>query len=220
MDEGIGLIDFSDLPPRWRTVLQLVLREQALSYDALEATFGALPEDERITSDDLRAVVAELCDLQWLIRSRADDQVVYKVNLRRRTGRNQMAHIWDALGVEKKESDAESPVVPRRGANRPLPKSIWNNLSDAERTQTTRAVQVDEDTPGKPDETQTTPALRPRRGSALDNLSFDADAPKNPADETHPSDTPSDEAKPVPKPRHSFWDNLTSDDKTDDKPHR
>lgn len=222
MDEGIGLIDFSNLPPRWRAVLQLILREHTLSYDALETAFAALPDPDRIAADDLRAIVAELCDRQWLVRAIIDDRTVYKVNLRRQTGRNQMAHVWDALGLEETNKE-ETPPHLRRGANRPLPKKIWNSLSDAAATQTARAVRLEDAAPDQADETQSPAISTPH---TADNPDVDeTQAPSAPfkldPDDTHAAPAPDKpdaeetQAPAPPKPRRRLWESLSFDSDSD-----
>src|SRR5262245_58313368 len=104
MNEGFSILDFGDLPPDWRTVLRLVLRGNTMTDTQRWAAVQALPEDERMSRNQLNDVLTTLCNRRWLMMNVDNQRTFYRVNIRRRTTHALAHHIWNALGVERPEA--------------------------------------------------------------------------------------------------------------------
>lgn len=189
MSEGIRLTELKDLPPAQRIVLQAVMR-RALTYDALLQTVSDSTSEVSLTAAELDRTIAGLIERGWLVHE--DDH--YRANIARKPGKRLSKRIWDALDdveadekTERTAADDDNNDQIRRGGNRRLPGSIWENLD-------------------KPDETPR-PARRQKLSAGLwDTLSDEkpppesTDAPDANTTPAPPADTTDNEPPPA-RPR-------------------
>jgi hypothetical protein len=101
---GISVLDLADLPPAFRKIMRLMLRQLQLSYPQLCEAIDALPADERLTRADLNNALEELSDQAWLIQIGTGERAIYKVNLRRKAGSKLGESIWQTLDAKLKSS--------------------------------------------------------------------------------------------------------------------
>lgn len=193
MNDGVDLLDLTNLPSHWRTILQIVMREQSISHDDLVAAVKRLPDGERLDDAKLKNTIAELTERRWLQKRRRNDQVIYKAFIRRKGGSAQMDQIWNALGLDSLDKDeADAPKAPEATPStgrREVPENIWNALGTAQ-----------EESP------------RPRRErSKLMNNIWDSIA--NEEEEKPKGEAPTTpQAKQTRRKPTNIWDNLTASD--------
>jgi len=108
--DGIKASYLLDLPPQQRRVMRLLLRHAELTLDDLRKALDALPEAERLTSDEIDSAIKVLIEQNWLIRLEANAVVSYKANFQRKTA-----------------SDSENPAPRRRSAS-PVARGVWDAL--------------------------------------------------------------------------------------------
>ncbi|MBI5052737.1 MAG: hypothetical protein HZC38_18935 [Chloroflexi bacterium] len=108
---GIKASYLLDLPPQQRRIMRLLLRHAELTLVDLRKALDALPEDERLTSDEIDNAIKALIEQNWLIRLEANNVVSYKANfqrgsekpgLRRRSASPIARDVWDALEAKDK----------------------------------------------------------------------------------------------------------------------
>jgi predicted transcriptional regulator len=63
-----------------------MLRKPRMSYDELCQVVAELPEEQRVSAADLDSALASLCEKSWLVRSEEAGVVIYAVNVRKKTG--------------------------------------------------------------------------------------------------------------------------------------
>lgn len=92
--EGITILDLTDLPLNLKRIMKLMLREQELSLTQIEAENAVLPEEERLSSDQLSTALDELTSQFWLICRGEGTTKRYQVNLRYKKG---IKAVWSIL---------------------------------------------------------------------------------------------------------------------------
>jgi hypothetical protein len=100
---GISVLDLADLPPAFRKIMRLMLRQLQLSYPQLCEAIDALPADEGLTRANLNSALEELSDQAWLIQIGTGERAIYKVNLRRKAGSKLGESIWSTLDSKLKD---------------------------------------------------------------------------------------------------------------------
>ena len=78
----MGLSSFDllgDVPPTHKTVMKIFLRRIILSPDELVAAVAELPEEKRITKEQLDEAIQALLGLGWLKQIEKNGQMVYTV---------------------------------------------------------------------------------------------------------------------------------------------
>lgn len=99
---GISIPDLADLPPALRKIMRLMLRKIQMNYADLSAAVAELPEDQRLSDEDLHKTLETLVQQAWLIQIGSKERAVYKVNLRRKSGSQLAGGIWDNLDSKLK----------------------------------------------------------------------------------------------------------------------
>ena len=78
----MGLSSFDllgNVPPTHKTVMKIFLRRIILSPDELVAAVAELPEEKRMTKEQLDEAVEALLGLGWLKQIEKNGQMVYTV---------------------------------------------------------------------------------------------------------------------------------------------
>ena len=78
----MGLSSFDllgDVPPTHKTVMKIFLRRIILSPEELVAAVAELPEEKRMTKEQLDEAVQSLLGLGWLKQIEKNGQMVYTV---------------------------------------------------------------------------------------------------------------------------------------------
>jgi len=96
-EEGISPLELTDLPPRLRRIMRMMLREVVMKYTDLCAAVDALPEAQQLSREELDSALGTLVEQNWLVRYGQGELVSYKVNLRRKAGSQLDKDIWSAL---------------------------------------------------------------------------------------------------------------------------
>ena len=100
--DGITALDLVDLPPALRKIMRLMLRELQMSYPRLLEAIESMPEQERLTRDQLDSALSNLTQQFWLTNIGEGEKAIYKVNLRRKTGSTLASGIWSSLDTKLK----------------------------------------------------------------------------------------------------------------------
>ena len=101
---GITVLDLADLPPALRKIMKLMLRQLQMNYPQLVTTIEQLPEDERLTRDNLDEALERLVEQAWLVQIGEGERAIYKVNLRRKAGSKLGESIWQNLDAKLKDN--------------------------------------------------------------------------------------------------------------------
>jgi hypothetical protein len=112
-EEGISALELTDLPPKVRRVMKLMLREVVMKHTDLVAAVNAMPPADRLSRAELDSALKTLVEQNWLTRYGSltgpdADLVSYRVNLRRKAGSKLDKDIWSALG-DRIGSDQQKP---------------------------------------------------------------------------------------------------------------
>jgi len=99
---GITALDLVGLPPALRKIMRLMLRQLEMDYPKLCEAVDSMPEEDRLSRDDLQSALSTLTEQFWLTRIGQDEKAIYKVNLRRKEGSKLAAGIWSALDEKLK----------------------------------------------------------------------------------------------------------------------
>lgn len=99
---GISVLDLADLPPAFRKIMRLMLKQIQISYPQLCEAMDTMPAEEQLTRADLDDALQELSDQAWLIQIGRGDRAIYKVNLRRKAGSKLDESIWSNLDSKLK----------------------------------------------------------------------------------------------------------------------
>ncbi len=91
---GISAFEFEDLSPAALRLVRLLLRSQGIAHSKLKPLFSASTSEE--ASSDLDSVLQELHQSGALIVDDAQDDPVYRLQLRRKQ-RGQVQALWDAV---------------------------------------------------------------------------------------------------------------------------
>ncbi len=105
---GITALDLAELPPVLRRIMRLMLRELQMNYPRLCEVMDSMPQEERLTRDELNAALAALTQQFWLIRIGENEKAIYKVNLKRKAGSTLAAGIWSSLDARLKGKPKDS----------------------------------------------------------------------------------------------------------------
>jgi len=101
---GITVLDLADLPPALRKIMRLMLRQTQMSYPDLRRSLEHLPEEERLTYENLDEALKKLTEQAWLIQIGEGEHAIYKVNLRRKPGSKFGESIWQNLEAKLKDN--------------------------------------------------------------------------------------------------------------------
>ncbi len=136
MDEGLSPAELAELPPDLRRIVLMVLREVQVSHVKLHDAMTAQADDQRMTQAEVDTAVGELCKRGLLVRFEDGETILYRVNLRRRSGGQVIQNILQALGLKPSEAGEKTggDTGLRRGGNRFLPKSIWDALGETKKS--------------------------------------------------------------------------------------
>ncbi|MCB9111839.1 MAG: hypothetical protein H6634_11380 [Anaerolineales bacterium] len=102
-DGGMSPLDIAKLPPSLRKIMRLMLRELQMGYPRMCEVMDAMPEQDRLTRDELDSALSDLTEQFWLIRIGKKEKAIYKVNLRRKAGSTLAAGIWSAIDAKIKK---------------------------------------------------------------------------------------------------------------------
>ena len=78
----MGLSSFDllgNVPPTHKTVMKIFLRRIVLSPAELDTVVAELPEEKRLTREQLDEALNALLELKWLKKAEKDGQMVYTV---------------------------------------------------------------------------------------------------------------------------------------------
>lgn len=104
-DGGITALDLVDLSPSLRSIMRLMLRRLKMTYPEVCAAVDKMPENQRMSHDEIKMALNTLTKQFWLIRLGEGDTATYKVNLRAKSGSTLKTNIWASIGnkVNKEE---------------------------------------------------------------------------------------------------------------------
>lgn len=105
---GISAWDMAQLPDAQRRVIRLILREVQMPYVDLCRAGASLPHKQRLDPAQIDEALAELVAQDWLIRLGQENQVTFRVNLRRKTGSRLGASLWEQLERQIGAASAET----------------------------------------------------------------------------------------------------------------
>ncbi len=104
-DAGRRLAAMRDLPPGHRKIMRILLREgEAMKYDAIWEMVQAMPDEERMSPDDLDDALSALTQDGWLIRMGEGTEVAYEANLGYKPPSTLSKAIWSTLGSKIQQS--------------------------------------------------------------------------------------------------------------------
>jgi len=103
-EEGISVPDLAALPPTFRKIMRLMLRQIQMSYPQLCEIVDQMPQSEQLTRANLDEALTKLVEQVWLIQIGEGDRAIYKVNLRRKAGSKLGESIWQNLDTKLKNS--------------------------------------------------------------------------------------------------------------------
>lgn len=103
-EEGISVLDLADLPPTFRKIMRLMLRQIQMSYSQLCEVVDQMPQSEQLTRTQLNEALTKLAEQSWLIQIGEGERAIYKVNLRRKAGSELGESIWQNLDAKLKNS--------------------------------------------------------------------------------------------------------------------
>lgn len=95
---GISAWELAQLPSPQRRIIRLILREVQMAYPQLRHAVANLPLEQRLEVAELDEALDRLLNQSWLIRMGQDQQISYRVNLRRKAGSRLAASLWEQLG--------------------------------------------------------------------------------------------------------------------------
>lgn len=84
--DGFSTLDLAALPLPARVLLRLMLRKPRISYDELRQAVAELPDEQRFSVEELDSALTALCEKTWMVRTEENGQVIYAVNVRKKTG--------------------------------------------------------------------------------------------------------------------------------------
>jgi len=96
-EEGISALDLAQLPQNLRRVMRLMLREIEITRATIVEAIENMPEDQRLSHEELDEALKTLCQQGWLICRGEGERLNYAVNLRRKRGSTLEAGIFQAL---------------------------------------------------------------------------------------------------------------------------
>lgn len=77
---GISTFDLlGDMPPAQRTLMRLFLRQVEMTMAELEAAVAKLPEERRLSKDEILETLAVLLDKGWVRKVEQDGREQYTV---------------------------------------------------------------------------------------------------------------------------------------------
>ncbi len=94
---GITALDLADLPPALRKIMRLMLRQLEMTYPQLVEAMSNMPQDEKLSQQELDEALNTLSKQFWLMRFGEGNRATYKVNLRRKAGSSLSTNIWASL---------------------------------------------------------------------------------------------------------------------------
>ena len=127
MTDGLSLLELSDLPAAWRTIIRLLMREQPQTYGALADAAANLPDSQRLQGDHFDEALAALCHHGYLIQQNVDGSRQFTTKIARKAGRTLGSNLWDARTPADGE-DCDLPPKPAEPA--PPPRRARTNLFD------------------------------------------------------------------------------------------
>lgn len=83
---GVSTLDMMSMSVPVRRITRLLLRQSRMSYQEICEKLAELPEDKRLSDEEIDQALAELVDLDWLERIEDRDIVVYQVQLKKKAG--------------------------------------------------------------------------------------------------------------------------------------
>jgi len=101
---GITVLDLADLPPAFRKIMRLMLKQLQMSYPQLCEAMTQMPAEEQLTRASLDETLNKLAEQAWLIQIGEGERAIYKVNLRRKAGSKLGENIWQTLDAKLKEN--------------------------------------------------------------------------------------------------------------------
>lgn len=113
MNDGLSLLELSDLPGSWRTIIRLLMRKQPQTYASLAAATAALPGQQQLVGECLDAALDELRENGYIVQEGAGEDRSYLMRIARKSGRTMSNDLWNALDSGDASGDDKKPT-PRR----------------------------------------------------------------------------------------------------------
>ena len=79
---GLSTLHLLSLPSSINRVLRLFLRSKQIPYQDIRAAVAGMPEDSRLSQEELDEMLDLLCKRDWLVRTQDGETVFYGINLR------------------------------------------------------------------------------------------------------------------------------------------
>ncbi|HLA41935.1 MAG TPA: hypothetical protein VJZ27_00780, partial [Aggregatilineales bacterium] len=119
-----------DLPPDQLKLLRYIMRNSGITDARLRENIAALPRSSSFYLNQFESTLQALIDRGLVIASAGENQVRYRVSLRRKASRRTMQGIWDALDSKPGEEPPDSDVNPAiRRTRSSLADSLLADLS-------------------------------------------------------------------------------------------
>jgi hypothetical protein len=108
---GLSVLDLAALPPAWRRLMRLMLREGEMTHAEICEAVEAMSEAERLSRAELEEALDLLSKNLWLIRM-GEERITYRPNLRRKAGSKLAQSIWASLESRIGPSQPSAPEEP------------------------------------------------------------------------------------------------------------
>lgn len=108
--DGFSTLDLAALPLPARVLLRLMLRKPRISYDELRQAVAELPDEQRFSVEELDSALTALCEKTWMVRTEENGQVIYAVNVRKKTGTQDLSSKVRATQLLQKIEGITNPA--------------------------------------------------------------------------------------------------------------
>lgn len=107
---GISPLDLAELPSQLRKVMRHMLREVEVPFENIWEHINTLPKEDQLSKEELAKGLTTLAKQGWVIAMGEEENLRYRVNLRRKPSSSLAGSIWAALDDKIVEPTKTKPT--------------------------------------------------------------------------------------------------------------
>jgi hypothetical protein len=125
--DGFSTTDFLNTNPALNRMIKLFLHKRKMSYKEISEKIEALPEDKRLSREELDDTLKSLIEMAWLETTEEDGVLYYTVNMKSKIG---TAAKQDPQKMANMDFETEEPGKvnnPKQSAIN-MARDLWQSL--------------------------------------------------------------------------------------------
>jgi len=108
--DGLSTIDLMSMSSGIRRITRIMLRKRRISHDEMVTEIAQLPEEKRLSEEELNSTIQEMLDLGWMFKEETEEGVFYDVQMKKKEGSG-VTHAVKPDNTEVDEGDVKGSTI-------------------------------------------------------------------------------------------------------------